>query len=201
MCVSPKLGKTESILAVLKLASWLILSIGMPAWSFGQATEVTYVIDPSQSVLIASGTCGGQIVQSRGTGVGGVGMSGTNLSASGLVTSYFGTVTADRNYQADTLTITDSNIAAQQNAFADVIGGGLTPIETTSNEDYSFFALSAFPPSGATLPGMLAPNNAFLGGIENLSFSISGVSTISATSLDTSQLSTAIISGQFDGEV
>jgi len=158
-----------------------------PTWCFGQATQITYTIDPTQSVLTGSGTYFGEPLQTI-TILNGVDPSptGSNILYSGFTVSYAGTITADRDTLADTLTITGGNVAAQDNSFLDTLDIPNAP--TAKNYE---FGLNTFP----------ANSNDFLfqGVIANFSFSVSSPLINSPTAFDASQLTSNIASGQFFG--
>jgi hypothetical protein len=162
-CGRPACGNLIGLIAIV-VCTW-------PA-AAAFAAEVTYTVDPSQSMLTASGTIDGRIL--LGQQVESVGPDGSLITYQSLVTSYTGTITADRDTSAKTLQITGGNIVAQNN------GPFSGPYYNPPLADY----------------GVAVGD--FSGAVRNFSFVLSGPVMPSSGSFDAAELSGMITSGEFD---
>jgi hypothetical protein len=132
------------------------------------AAPISYTVDPTQSVLTLSGALGGQPFQSQVSG--------------SLAASYVGTITGNRDFASGTLQITGGNIAAQN-------GGSYAPPEIVpAPGNYGVF--QAITPSD--------DDSYFVAVVHDFSFSLSSPLINSISSIDVSQLSATISSGEVD---
>jgi len=150
--------------------------IGVYGEHASAAENLTFVIDPTQSTLVASGTLAGQAIKTFPLG---------SSSGIGLTTSYRGSINATWDEVANSLQITGAQITAQDNAVQFSFPSNSTP------DCYAFF-ISPFGISTSTF------GEAFSGEIRSLSFSIQSPIVTNPQSFDTSLMTGAILGGQLD---
>ena len=148
------------------------------------ATEVTYTVDPTQSVLTLSGTYLGDPLS---TSI--YGSTEDPVISDGFVISYAGTITADRDFSADTLTINGGNIVAGNNTYIDNTSPGLP--NAPPDRNYLIYGGSMIIEYSGLWSG-----NSLLGTITGLSLSPSSPVITSPDAFNASEVSIAS-SGEF----
>jgi hypothetical protein len=146
------------------------------------ADDVTYIIDPARSALIASGTFSGQTLQTNQFG-----SSDDPVIHDGFTAAYTGTITVSRNLLTGAVQITSAVITAQDNPYF-----SSSPPSPPVPSNYSFF-ISPFGGSSNDNPSPLFEAN-----VRDFSFSLVSPQIASPTSFDVSQLSATITSGRVD---
>jgi len=165
----------------MKLRNLIVLALVgavMPA-AGALGDIVTYIVDPARSSLKLSGTFAGNPVLPQ-----------PGLPDS-LTTSYFGTISADRDFVSNKLQITNGTVTAQTNGTFSPVGIGFGGGSTYyAPSDYGFQTGAGF-----TNPPTTGSTSAIL----DFSFSSLASPLISSpNNFDASLLSAAIASGEFD---
>jgi hypothetical protein len=183
-------------LAAALAASISVIGLFLCADPAASAATVTYTLDPSRSVLTVSGAYAGQVVQTMKY----VSADTNAVLATGLSTSYAGTITANRDTNANTLQITGGNIAAQFNGFISYSTGD--PDAPLLN-NYVFFIDPFGPPPSAleAYPAWGPSSYQFWAAIGNFSFSPVSSTISDPADFDASQISATVSSGQFEGAI
>jgi len=151
-----------------------------------KAAEITYTVDPTQSVLTASGTVFGSAPFSQQY----VGIVDTLDFYPTLSASYSGTITANRNIQANTLQITGGNINAVDN------GPYESNYSIATLDSYGFTQAYGSTSGSGSLSGGFSIS--YQGDLHSFSLSLSSPVITSASNFNASQLSATIMSGTLD---
>ena len=149
---------------------------------------ITYTIDPTQSVLTASGSIGGISFQQQI-----IVQTGPYVTYESLVASFAGIITAQFDNGANTLQIESADVVAQDGGpYAAPWTGSATDQAPPANYglDVNLFGV------GGTTGSGIVPR--LLGAIRGFAFSLYGPPENVSNGFDVSQLSVPITSGEFD---
>jgi|GEM_PF-6404675 len=108
-----------------------VVLVATPGISLGQAHQITYTLDPSQSMLYLEGTYAGHGFFSTGSPF--IGDPGPINGHDSQTAFYTGTITAERDATANTLQITGANVVAENN------GPFIPPSTTPVQANYGFY--------------------------------------------------------------
>jgi hypothetical protein len=157
------------------------------------AAEIIFSVDPSQSVLTASGTFNGAPIGPQVLDFISEGLTSPGIFlTSSMITSYAGTIVANCDAKTNTIQIIGGNVSALNTLDTGSVIPALEPpvdgsLDGPFTADYAFYQSSNELPSGT-----------YYGAMRNFSFSLSSPIIASPNSFSTSQLSAAIVSGEVD---
>ena len=142
----------------------------MSGLSVTHADMIVYTLDPTRSLLSLTATWDSQPVAAD--------LVAAPPVSDSLVTQYSGSLTANRDFSADTLQITASSVVAQDN------NGLFAPMSLPANYGFN-----------------QQINQSAFGAIRNLSFSLVSTPIATPTSFQADQIAAMITSGQIDYEL
>ena len=171
--------KENSFVLVAVLLAWFTF-----ATAAARGATITYIVDPTQSVLTISGTFEGTAIQQQQQ-LSQFGVPPPPPSNS-LITAYMGSITANRDISADTVQFTGGNITAENS------GTYEGPFTAPPPAQYGFLGFDASSLQGGAI------DSAVSSAIRNFSFSPTSPVVVSASSFDVSQISASITAGEVD---